>query len=96
MLSVGRVQTPVLGLVVRRDREIEHFVAKTFYKLDAVIPYQLQQQGVIYARWQPSEACAAWQDEQGRVLSKKLVENVAQRIAGKAATLTHASHKLSK
>ncbi len=40
VLSVGRVQTPVLGLVVRRDREIEAFVPKPFYQLDAVIPYQ--------------------------------------------------------
>ncbi|WP_412179229.1 DNA topoisomerase [Vibrio fortis] len=29
MLSVGRVQTPVLGLVVRRDEEIENFIPKT-------------------------------------------------------------------
>lgn len=27
-LSVGRVQTPVLGLVVRRDEEIENFISK--------------------------------------------------------------------
>lgn len=32
VLSVGRVQTPVLGLVVRRDEEIENFVAKTSLK----------------------------------------------------------------
>lgn len=32
VLSVGRVQTPVLGLVVRRDEEIENFVAKDFSK----------------------------------------------------------------
>jgi DNA topoisomerase-3 len=29
--SVGRVQTPTLGLVVRRDREIENFVSKPYY-----------------------------------------------------------------
>ena len=29
--SVGRVQTPTLGLVVRRDREIENFVPKPFF-----------------------------------------------------------------
>jgi DNA topoisomerase-3 len=28
VLSVGRVQTPVLGLVVNRDLEIENFVSK--------------------------------------------------------------------
>lgn len=32
VLSVGRVQTPVLGLVVRRDEEIENFVPKDFLK----------------------------------------------------------------
>jgi len=31
VLSVGRVQTPLLGLVVNRDREIEHFEAKSFF-----------------------------------------------------------------
>lgn len=31
VLSVGRVQTPVLGLVVRRDREIEAFVPRDFF-----------------------------------------------------------------
>ncbi|PCN66896.1 hypothetical protein A8V49_09965 [Yersinia pestis] len=33
VLSVGRVQTPVLGLVVRRDEEIESFIPKDFLKL---------------------------------------------------------------
>src|SRR5690606_37554133 len=33
VLSVGRVQTPVLGLVVRRDEEINHFVSRPFYEV---------------------------------------------------------------
>ena len=33
VLSVGRVQTPVLGLIVRRDLEIEHFQPKDFYEV---------------------------------------------------------------
>jgi DNA topoisomerase III len=33
--SVGRVQTPTLALVVRRDREIENFTVKTYYELTA-------------------------------------------------------------
>ncbi|MDW1809933.1 DNA topoisomerase, partial [Vibrio sp. Vb2362] len=40
VLSVGRVQTPVLGLVVRRDEEIENFVPKDYFTLHALIPYQ--------------------------------------------------------
>lgn len=31
--SVGRVQTPVLALIVRRDLSIENFVSKPFYEL---------------------------------------------------------------
>ena len=33
VLSLGRVQTPTLALVVERDLEIENFVPKPFYKL---------------------------------------------------------------
>ncbi|EOD77969.1 DNA topoisomerase III [Grimontia indica] len=93
VLSVGRVQTPVLGLVVRRDREIEAFIPKPFYQLDAVIPYQGSD---ILARWQPSEACQPWQDEEGRVLARNLVENVARRIEGQPATVTKSERKTTK
>lgn len=37
VLSVGRVQTPVLGLVVRRDEEIENFVPKDYFEVKAHI-----------------------------------------------------------
>ncbi|WP_434360838.1 DNA topoisomerase III [Parasalinivibrio latis] len=93
VLSVGRVQTPVLGLVVARDEEIENFVSKPYYQVDAVIPYQGFD---IRARWQPSEACAKWQDEQGRVLSRPLAENVAQRITGQPATVKESDRKDKK
>jgi hypothetical protein len=32
VLSVGRVQTPLLGIVVKRDEEIENFVSCDFYQ----------------------------------------------------------------
>ena len=86
VLSVGRVQTPVLGLVVRRDEEIENFVPHDYFTLDALIPYQFDGgQFDIRARWKPSEACKPWQDEEGRVINRSLVENVAQRIMGQPA-----------
>ncbi|WP_434566050.1 DNA topoisomerase III [Vibrio chagasii] len=97
ILSVGRVQTPVLGLVVRRDEEIENFIPKDYFILHALIPYQNNGQSFdIRARWKPSEACKPWQDEEGRVLNRKLVENVAQRIANQPATVTESEQKQSK
>lgn len=33
VLSIGRVQTPTLALIVQRDYEIQHFVPETYYEL---------------------------------------------------------------
>ncbi|UXI00396.1 DNA topoisomerase III [Photobacterium sp. TY1-4] len=93
VLSVGRVQTPVLGLVTRRDDDIANFVPKPYYEVTALIPYQGSD---IRARWQPSEACKPWQDEDGRVLNRKLCENVANRIQGQPAQVTEAERKESR
>ena len=91
VLSVGRVQTPLLGLVVNRDAEIEHFVSKPFFQ---VIANLLTKDGDRFkARWHPSEECQPWQDEEGRVLSRGLVENVVARITGQPATVTGSNVK---
>lgn len=80
LLSVGRVQTPVLGLVVRRDAEISAFVSKPYYQVVAHL--RTETGSPVLAEWQPSAACLPWQDEEGRVLSRSLAENVASRITG--------------
>lgn len=36
LFSVGRVQTPTLGLVVNRDEAIKHHVKQEFYELEAI------------------------------------------------------------
>ncbi len=91
LLSVGRVQTPVLGLVVARDREIEAFTPKPYYEVAAHL--ETPQGERFTALWQPSEACANWQDEEGRVLSEALAKNVAQRISGRTGLVESAQRK---
>lgn len=86
VLSVGRVQTPILGLVVRRDQQIAAFESKPFYEVLAHL--QTAQQQKFTAKWQPSEACASYQDEEGRVLAKGLAENVVRRINNQPAEVT--------
>ena len=94
LLSIGRVQTPVLGLVVQRDEERENFVAKPFYEVFALLNSRDNVQ--FRAKWQPSEACQRWLDEDGRVLDRRLAENVAGRIKGKAGEISKAVNKQGK
>ena len=86
VLSVGRVQTPVLGLVVRRDEEIENFVSKDFYEVKAHIVTPVEER--FTAMWVPSESCEPHQDEEGRLLNKALAEHVIKRIEGQPAMVT--------
>ncbi|MBS0893687.1 DNA topoisomerase III [Tatumella sp. JGM130] len=86
VLSVGRVQTPVLGLVVRRDEEIADFVARDFFEVRAHILAENDQR--FTALWQPSDACESWLDEEGRLLNRSLADHVCKRIAGQPAKVT--------
>ena len=90
VLSVGRVQTPVLGLVVRRDEEIANFVAKDFFEVKATVLADDQR---FTATWVPSSACEDWQDEEGRLLNQSLAEHVVARIAQQPAVVTHYQNK---
>ncbi|MBR9869237.1 MAG: DNA topoisomerase III [Oceanospirillales bacterium] len=91
VLSVGRVQTPLLGLVVRRDKEIDNFVSKPFYEVQAVVETEAGES--FKARWKPSENCQPYQDDEGRVLNRKLAENVIARIKGQPADLVSLTQK---
>lgn len=81
VLSIGRVQTPVLGLVVHRDQEIENFISKPFFEV--FITLQAATGEPFVAKWKPSTACEPYMDEEGRVLSRKLAEKVLETVTGK-------------
>lgn len=88
VLSVGRVQTPLLGLVVRREHEIANFVSKPFYQVLAHLcldKNKVNEDEIFKAKWQPSEACQQYCDKEGRVLVKALAENVVARINNQPA-----------
>ncbi|PTT52130.1 DNA topoisomerase III [Aeromonas sp. HMWF014] len=94
LLSVGRVQTPLLGLVVRRDLEIEAFVPKPFYEVLAHVVTEGSER--FSAKWLPSEACQPWQDEEGRVLNRALAEKVVSRINGQPASVDEVEEQARK
>ncbi|MCJ8338015.1 MAG: DNA topoisomerase III [Pseudomonadales bacterium] len=94
VLSVGRVQTPLLGLVVRRDLEIANFQPRAFYEVWAQLKTAAGEDFKL--KWKPSASCAPYQDEEGRVLNRALAENVARRIKGQLGKVLRAQTKAKK
>jgi DNA topoisomerase-3 len=94
VLSVGRVQTPVLGLVVRRDEEILNFVSKPFYEVWANLI--TGGNDAFKAKWVPSKSCEDYLDDQGRNVNKALADNVANRISNTEAHVTSVKRELKK
>ncbi len=87
VLSVGRVQTPVLGLIVHRDLEIADFVSKPFYEVVCTL---ITQKGESYqAKWRPSAKCEPYMDDDNRILSKELALNVVSRIQDKTGEIVN-------
>src|SRR5215469_2449164 len=88
VLSVGRVQTPILGLVVRRDREFESHVKSFYYYVTG----QFQIQGLTFpARYQTVEGDPV--DDKGRLIDQKYAQAIAEAVKGKPARLISADTK---
>ena len=79
VLSVGRVQTPLLGLIVRRDREIASFVAKPFYTMIA----DFQAGGSFFGNWKAGESAKPYLDEEGRLVDEVYANNLAALLRNK-------------
>jgi DNA topoisomerase-3 len=86
VLSVGRVQTPLLGLIVRRDREIEAFVSKPFFGVEATL--RTAAGAELLAEWEVGKALAVLTDAEGRLLSRSPADAVAQKVPGQAGAVT--------
>lgn len=70
VLPVGRVKTPTLALVVRREREIENFKPVDYYTLKAIFEHA---KGQFTAQWKPADVQAGL-DSEGRLIDKKIAE----------------------
>ncbi|WP_235042141.1 DNA topoisomerase III [Vreelandella profundi] len=83
VLSVGRVQTPVLGLIVRRDNAIRDFVPHPFYPLWVDLKVA---QGQLRAWWAPKEHEPL--DDQGRLVDRTPADALAAQLPGASGQLT--------
>lgn len=84
VLSIGRVQTPVLGLVVRRDEEIREFTPYPFFVLWAQLAVA---SGQLRAWWAPGDAHRL--DERGRLLDRQPAAALAERLPNAEGQLTN-------
>jgi len=89
VLSVGRVQTPLLGLIVRRDLDIERFRPRSYHVVRASVRCAA---GSFMATWQPPKAAGAnLVDEDGRLLDRDLASAIRTRVQGAPATIARCS-----
>ena len=83
VLSVGRVQTPLLGLIVARDLAIEQFWPKPYYVLSAQI--QTPSGETFRAQWAPGPG--EHLDDDKRLVKRDVAEAVRSRIQGQTGTV---------
>lgn len=88
VLSVGRVQTPITGLVVRRDREFEAHTKAFYYNVTG----RFQVDGLEFpARYQVVATDPT--DEKDRLTDKAHAEGIAAAVQGRPARIVSADTK---
>lgn len=85
VLHCGRVQTPVLSLIVRRERAIVGFKPKTFYALRAV--FELKGVPVPMAWRMPKERL----DAEGHCVDATFIKSIATKVQGKTGCVNDVS-----
>jgi DNA topoisomerase-3 len=93
-LSVGRVQTPTLGLVVEREREIREFVPSPYFDLRASLT--LCDGRVITGLWVPGEKHASIFDGRKRIIDRGAAAALAASLGGKSGEITSVTKQARK
>ncbi|NVZ11730.1 DNA topoisomerase 3 [Allochromatium humboldtianum] len=77
MVSIGRVQTPTLALVVNRCKTIEQFVPRAFYDIEAKV--KTRAGSVVLMRHSPSsEESRLWEREKAETLAEQAKGQIGQ------------------
>ena len=83
VFPIGRVKTPTLALVVRREREIQNFKPVDFYKIFAQFKYGNE---IFTAIWRPNEDFIKAHfskaiDSEGRLVDKKVIQYYLKKFS---------------
>ena len=79
-LPIGRVKTPTLALVVRREREIKNFKPADFFKIFLTFEHA---NGKFIAQFKPSKKMLELPafDGEGRLIDKKFAEELLKKFS---------------
>lgn len=83
LLSVGRVQTPTLAILVYREREIQKFVPTPYWEVFACFASP------------EGEYLGKWKDGEDRVYSEKEAKGIVERVEGKEGKVVEFEERLS-
>ncbi|STX59229.1 DNA topoisomerase [Legionella geestiana] len=78
LLTVGRVQTPTLALVVARDKDIESFKSQPYYTIKAAIQYKNH---AFVANWRASDAQRGL-DSENRLVDTAVANALIETLNG--------------
>jgi len=79
LLSVGRVQTPTLSMLVKRRKEIDAFVPQTYYTVQADF-------GAYHGVYVTPK-------DEKRIYSRELAQAIADRVKGKKGSVVQAARE---
>jgi len=89
--SVGRVQTPTLALIAKRDRNISQFIAMPYYEIAAY--FQTRDNTLLATKWQFPTAKDAIEKH---CLDKSIAQAVIDRCTRQTGIVTTASTQRKK
>lgn len=84
VLSVGRVQTPTLSIIAKRDELIDYFKPKKHYLIQA--NFQLGQ-SIFPGKFQPKEDHQKFFDIDGYLINKDFADSIVKKIKNKSGKI---------
>lgn len=92
LMSVGRVQTPTLAMIARRERDIEQFEKQPYWQVHATFSWLDAHAAPNAAR--PIPYTGLWhQDKQDRLDDEARANAIAQAVAGRSGLVVRVQQK---
>lgn len=92
VVSVGRVQTPTLSLIVRREEEIKNFKPVEYYQVDTAWKHE---NGIMSAIWKPHDDMPGL-DADGRLVDREVAVELMRQLSNQSGEIVNVEQKEEK